>query len=118
MPLGGKGTAGEDGNRAEMKLEEARQILGLGILATRREIRDAYRRAARRWHPDRAPAGAEDEYRRRMQEVNAAYQRLKEFLEHYRYRLEEGEEEGDVARWWRERFNVGVWSGPNRQEGQ
>lgn len=95
-----------------MTLKEACQILGLGPVATRREIRDAYRRAARRWHPDRAPTGAEEEFRRRMQAVNAAYQRLKEFLENYRYRLEETEEEGDVERWWRDRFNVGVWSGP------
>ncbi len=94
-----------------MTIKEAREILGLGTSASRREIRDAYRRAARRWHPDRAPAGAEEEYRRQMQAVNEAYQRLKDFLEHYRYRLEETEQEQDPADWWRERFNVGVWGG-------
>lgn len=101
-----------------MTLKEARNILGLAAVASRREIRDAYRRAARRWHPDRAPAGAEEEFRRRMQSVNAAYQRLKDFLEQYRYRLEEAEQETDAMEWWRERFNVGVWGGPGRPPGE
>ncbi len=100
-----------------MTLKEAREILGLAEVASRREIRDAYRRAARRWHPDRAPAGAEEEFRQRMQAVNAAYQRLKEFLERYRYRLAEAEEEPDPSEWWRQRFNVGVWGGPDRPPG-
>ena len=42
-----------------MTLEEARVLLNLGLKATKKEVRAAYRRAARRWHPDRAPAGAE-----------------------------------------------------------
>jgi DnaJ-class molecular chaperone len=101
-----------------MTLKEARERLGLGAEATRQEIRDAYRRAARRWHPDRAPAGEEEEFRRRMQVINAAYQRLKTFVEHYRYHLEETEEEADLSEWWQERFNVGVWGGPGRPPGE
>ncbi|MBI4795289.1 MAG: DnaJ domain-containing protein, partial [Deltaproteobacteria bacterium] len=42
-----------------MTLEEARELLSLDLQATRKEIRAAYRRAARRWHPDRSPAGLE-----------------------------------------------------------
>ena len=42
-----------------MTLEEARDLLNLGLKATKKEVKAAYRRAARRWHPDLAPAGAE-----------------------------------------------------------
>ncbi len=97
-----------------MTLKEAREILGLAETATRQEITQAYRRAARRWHPDRAPAAQEQEYRGRMQQINEAYQRLKEFLEGYRFRLEDTEGVEDVGDWWRERFYTGVW-GPPRE---
>jgi hypothetical protein len=93
-------------------LKEARTILGLGETATRQEITQAFRRAARRWHPDRAPEGREEEYRGRMQVVNAANQRLKAFLEGYRFRLEDTESTEDVEEWWQERFYTGVWGRP------
>jgi curved DNA-binding protein CbpA len=98
-----------------MTLKEARDILELGLTATREEITRAYRRAARRWHPDRAPAGKEDDYRAHMQQVNAAYQRLKEFLENYRFPLEDTQTEEDVEAWWQERFYTGVWGRPPRE---
>jgi hypothetical protein len=96
-------------------LREARDILGLDLTATRQEITRAYRRAARRWHPDRAPADREEEYRGRMQLVNAAYQRLREFLEGYRFRLEDVETGEDVEEWWRDRFYTGVWGRPVKE---
>jgi hypothetical protein len=98
-----------------MTLKEARDILDLGISATRQEITRAYRRAARRWHPDRAPEGREEEHRARMQQVNAAYQRLKEFLENYRFHLEDTETGEDVEEWWQERFYTGVWGRPPQE---
>jgi hypothetical protein len=100
--------------RGAVTLKEARQILGLGLTATRQEITRAYRRAARRWHPDRAPAEREEEYRGFMQQVNAAYQRLREFLEGYRFRLEDNETGEDMEEWWRDRFYTGVWGRPVR----
>jgi len=101
-----------------LTLKEARDLLGLGETATRQEIIQAYRRAARRWHPDRAPEGAEAEFRARMQQVNAAYQRLKEFLESYRFRLEDLETVQDAEDWWRERFYTGVWGPPPGKVGE
>lgn len=98
-----------------MILKEARDILELGLTATRQEITRAYRRAARRWHPDRAPEGREEEYRAHMQQVNAAYQRLKEFLENYRFHLEDTESGEDVEKWWQERFYTGVWGRPPQE---
>jgi len=87
----------------------------LPAVATRREISRAYRRAARRWHPDRAPEGREEEYRARMQQVNAAYQRLQEFVENYHFRLEDAETGEDLAEWWQDRFYTGVWGRPPQQ---
>ena len=98
-----------------MTLKEARDILGLELTVTRQEITRAYRRAARRWHPDRAPTDREEEYRGRMQLVNAAYQRLRDFLEKYRFRLEDTETGEDVEEWWRDRFYTGVWGRPVRE---
>ena len=98
-----------------MTLREARELLGLELTATRQEITRAYRRAARRWHPDRAPADREEEYRGRMQLVNAAYQRLREFLEGYRFRLEDSETGEDVEEWWRDRFYTGVLHRPPKE---
>ncbi len=100
-----------------MTLEEAREILELGLKASRREIKAAYRRAARRWHPDRAPQGGEPEYRARMQEVNDAYQRILKFLEGYRYDLTEAAAV-DYESWWRAHFFTGVWGTPPPKGGK
>jgi preprotein translocase subunit Sec63 len=99
-----------------MTLEEAREILGLGLKATRQEIRASYRRAARRWHPDRAPAGAEGEHRARMQQINTAHQRVLKFLEDYRYHLAETAAPEDYQKWWQSRFYTGVWGPPPKNE--
>ncbi len=95
-----------------MTLEEARELLGLALKASRKEIRAAYRREARRWHPDRAPASREEEYRQRMQRVNTAYQCLLQFIEEYRFELTEAGDKEDLMRWWHSRFATGVWSPP------
>ncbi|MEW6387569.1 MAG: J domain-containing protein [Thermodesulfobacteriota bacterium] len=99
-----------------MTLKEAREILGLGLTATRREIKAAYRRAARRWHPDRAPQGAEGEYRAQMQRINDAYQRILQLLEAYRYDLGDAAPVDDVQSWWASRFYTGVWGPPTRPD--
>ncbi len=95
-----------------MTLEEARELLGLDLRATRKEIRSAYRRAARRWHPDRAAAPQEAEYRERMQQINIAYQKLLQFIEDYRFELTEHDGSEDLMKWWHNRFATGVWTPP------
>ncbi|MGQ9919743.1 MAG: DnaJ domain-containing protein [Desulfobacca sp.] len=88
-----------------MDLEKARQLLGLDITATRREIQAAYRRAARRWHPDAAPPDQQPACHQRMLEINEAYHRILAFLETYRYRLEEvPETKEDYDTWWHSHF--------------
>jgi hypothetical protein len=96
-----------------MTLEEARKILGLAKLASRHEIRSAYRQEARRWHPDRALDRRDEvKFRDRMQQVNLAYQRIIQFIEDYRFELEENSSQEDLMQWWRNRFATGVWSPP------
>jgi hypothetical protein len=96
-----------------MTLEEARKLLGLEPKASRQEIRSAYRREARRWHPDRAVHPDEEaKHRQRMQQVNLAYQRILKFIEDYRFELVETSSQEDLMQWWNNRFATGVWSPP------
>ena len=98
-----------------MDLEKARQLLALDTAATRREIREAYRRAARRWHPDTACPEKVEECHQRMLEINEAYQYILTFLEKYRYRLEETPEaKDDYEAWWDSHFGQSMgW--PNQR---
>jgi DnaJ-class molecular chaperone len=102
----------ESNTNPVMTLAEARLLLNLELKATKKEIKAAYRRAARLWHPDRAPAGEESRYRARMQQVNAAYQYIVQFIEAYRYDLTESAGPEDLQKWWADRFYTGVWSPP------
>ena len=55
-------------------LQNSFDILGVETGATRDEIRTAYRKLARRWHPDRFAVGPERDWaNERMAEINAAY---------------------------------------------
>ena len=99
-----------------MTIEEARAFLNLGLKATRKEVKAAYRRAARRWHPDRAPAGTEESCRARIQQINAAYQLIGQFIETYRYDLVSPAGSEDLQKWWADRFATGVWGPPPPKE--
>ena len=50
------------------------EILGVTSSATEKEVRDAYRALARRWHPDRFTPGPERDWaQEHMIEINGAY---------------------------------------------
>jgi len=51
------------------------KVLGVSPNATDEEIKKAYRRLAKQYHPDRNPGDAEAA--KKMQEVNAAYEQIK-----------------------------------------
>ena len=51
------------------------KILGVGRDATDEEIKQAYRRLAKQYHPDRNPGDAEAA--RKMQQINDAYEQIK-----------------------------------------
>lgn len=56
-------------------IEDPYQVLGVDRNATDEEIKQAYRRLAKKYHPDLNPG--DQEAARRMQEVNAAYEQIK-----------------------------------------
>ena len=56
-------------------MASAYELLGVGRDATEREIRNAHRELARRWHPDRFPAGPERMWAEsKMIQINLAYE--------------------------------------------
>jgi DnaJ-class molecular chaperone len=66
------------------KIEEARQLLGLGETATLKEIKSAYRRMSRQYHPDKhAGPGVDDT--EIMKKINWAYELLMDYCTKYRY---------------------------------
>ena len=56
-------------------IEDPYKVLGVSPDASDEEIKQAYRRLAKKYHPDLNPG--DEEAARRMQEVNAAYEQIK-----------------------------------------
>ena len=56
-------------------MEDPYQVLGLERGASDEEVKKAYRRLAKKYHPDANPGDAEAA--RKMQEINAAYEQIK-----------------------------------------
>lgn len=56
-------------------LEDPYKVLGVSPNASDEEIKQAYRRLARKYHPDLNPG--DQEAARKMQEINAAYDQIK-----------------------------------------
>ena len=55
-------------------MQEPYSVLGLKKGASEEEVRTAYRQMARRWHPDRFPAGPERMWaEKKMAEINEAH---------------------------------------------
>jgi len=75
-----------------IEIDEARKILGLGDVATLKEIKGAYRRLARRYHPDRHTGS--DQGQEAMKKLNWAYKLLEDYCRAYKYSFREE----DVAR--------------------
>lgn len=56
-------------------IDDPYQVLGVSPGASDEEIKQAYRRLAKKYHPDRNPG--DEEAARQMQRVNAAYEQIK-----------------------------------------
>ena len=65
------------------EIDEARKIFGLGEAATLKEVKDAYRRLARRYHPDRYSGDARGQ--EVMKKLNRAYKLLEDYCRDYKY---------------------------------
>jgi len=92
-------------------LDRARELLGLGDRATMDEIKRAYRRLCKKYHPDTTTAAsrANTEMIYRLTE---AYELLMRYCHEYRFPLKPGD--GDVVDaedWWLDRFGQDpLWS--------
>jgi preprotein translocase subunit Sec63 len=75
------------------EIDTARRLLGLGEVATLKQIKRAYRRKARQYHPDRS-GGEDAEGEEMMKRLNWAYKLLIEYCVQYGYSFKEE----DVAR--------------------
>ena len=67
------------------QINEARQLLGLDDTATLKQIKEAYKRAANRYHPDRCQDEDKPECAEMMKRMNQAYQLLMRYCAQYRY---------------------------------
>ena len=70
-----------------LEIDEARKILGLGEAGTLKEIKEAYRRLARRYHPDRHTGI--DQGQEAMKKLNWAYKLLEDYCSTYKYSFRE-----------------------------
>jgi DnaJ-class molecular chaperone len=69
------------------EIDEARKLLGLRERATAKEIKQAYRRMAFRYHPDSKAKG--DEGDDTMKKLNWAYKLLLDYVASYSYSFTE-----------------------------
>jgi len=85
------------------EIDEARKIFGLGEAATLKEIKNAYRRLARRYHPDRRSGGAQSQ--EVMKKLNWAYKLLEDYCRDYKYSFRQE----DVRRTYPDEEYISKW---------
>jgi DnaJ-class molecular chaperone len=73
------------------EIDKARKLLGLRQEATLSEIKDAYRRKAKEYHPDKQGGGKRKESSQKMSQINKAYKILMDYIEKYRFCFSEEE---------------------------
>jgi len=96
-------------------IEEARKVLGLEEKATLNEIKSAFRRLARKNHPDLS----DDMYgHQRMRRLNHAYQLLTDYCSSFRFPLKKGPDAEiiDDEKWWLDRFGTDPLWGKSRHD--
>ncbi len=90
------------------KIRKAANLLGLENQASLAEIKKAYRRHAKKCHPDTAesrPGKDTDSTTSTMTEITEAYQLLIDYCGSFRFPLIPGADESfDAEDWWLDRF--------------
>ncbi len=71
------------------EIDTARKILGLGEFATLEEIKEAYYRLSRKYHPDGCKENKKKECEEMFKKINCAYRLLIEYCGGYRYSFRE-----------------------------
>lgn len=67
------------------EIDEARKTLELGETATLREIKDAYRKLALKYHPDKCKTGDSKNSEEMFKKITAAYDIITAYCAGYRY---------------------------------
>ena len=67
------------------QLNEARELLGLSEMATLKQVKRAYKRAANRYHPDRCKHPDKSKSEEMMKKVNKAYELIMKYVADYNY---------------------------------
>lgn len=68
-----------------VKFQDYYELLGVDRSATEKEIKAAYRKMARKWHPDLHPANEKKEAEEKFKRINEAYEVLKDPEKRTRY---------------------------------
>ena len=87
------------------KIREAADLLGLGEKATLAEVKKAYRRLSKKYHPDLQKSTKQKVESMEMQNLSEAYQLLLHYCTGYSFSFTPGDnEQFDAEDWWFERF--------------
>jgi hypothetical protein len=90
-----------------VEIDRARLLLGLEERVSIHDIKSAYRRLSKRYHPDAAGSGSEASGR--FRELHAAYRLLLSYCEHCRISLTRDELQSfDPEEWWFRRFGENI----------
>jgi len=65
------------------KIDRARKLLDLGEDATLRDIKEAYRRKAKKFHPDGKASNRKKDCEEKMVQINQAYRVILNYIEQY-----------------------------------
>ncbi len=86
-------------------IKEAAEVLELGQSGNLKEIKAAYRRLSKKWHPDSCPKKKQAECHKRMKEINQAYKIIMKYVEEYAYPFSGGVlNEESQEEFWKRRF--------------
>ena len=67
------------------QIDEARQLLGLAEAATLKQVKQAYKKAANRYHPDRGKGEDKARYDEMMKKINEACKFIMKYFADYSY---------------------------------
>jgi len=73
------------------KIDKARKLLNLPEEASLEEIKKAYHKKAWELHPDKKGGQKDDEFNRRMIQLNKAHRIIRDYIRKYRFSFREEE---------------------------
>lgn len=71
------------------RIDQARKLLGLDEYATAKDIKDAYRKLALKYHPDRCKGKRKKEHEEKLKEIIGAHTVLMNYCAGYKYSFKE-----------------------------